>query len=156
MADDERNQTEDQNPPEEQLEQDAASRVTELEGLVAQKDEELTEVNTQILELEQTVANLDSEVVNLKQSLNEAVTSYKTMVVQANPDVPEEFISGDTIESIEGSLMEAKTLVGKVRQGLEAEIVSIKVPTGAPQRTLPDLSSLSPREKIQYAIGGKK
>ena len=102
------------------------------------------------------MANLDSEVVNLKHSLNEAVTSYKTMVVQANPDVPEEFISGDTIESIEGSLMKAKTLVGKVRQGLEAEIVSVKVPTGAPQRTLPDLSSLSPREKIQYAIGGKK
>ena len=36
MVDDELNQTEDQNPPEEQLEQDAASRVTELEGLIAQ------------------------------------------------------------------------------------------------------------------------
>jgi len=30
------------------------------------------------------------------------------------------------------------------------------VPAGAPGRRASDLSALSPREKIQYAIGGKK
>ena len=86
----------------------------------------------------------------------EAVASYKAMVTRSNTDVPEELISGDSIESINESLTNAKNLINKVRQGLEAEITSSKVPAGAPQRTPPDLSALSPREKIQYAIGGKK
>ena len=46
-----------------------------------------------------------------------------------------------------------KALVTKVKQGLEIEISLARVPAGAPERTLPDLSALSPREKIQYAIG---
>jgi len=140
LADDELNQTEDQNSP--GGEELAESRVTELEALVAQKDEELTQANSRVSELEQVVAK--------------AVASYKAMVTQSNSEVPEELISGDTIDSVNESLMKAKTLIGKVRQGLEAEITSSKVPAGAPLRTPPDLSALSPREKIQYAIGGKK
>jgi len=140
LADDELNQTEDQNSP--GGEELAESRVTELEALVAQKDEELTQANSRVSELEQVVAK--------------AVASYKAMVTQSNSEVPEELISGDTIDSVNESLMKAKTLIGKVKQGLEAEITSSKVPAGAPLRTPPDLSALSPREKIQYAIGGKK
>ena len=49
----------------------------------------------------------------------------------------------------------AKALVSRVKQGVEAEVSLAKVPAGAPERTLPDLSALSPREKIQYAIGGR-
>ena len=140
MADDELNQTEDQNSP--GGEELAESRVIELEALVTRKDEELTQANSRVSELEQVVAK--------------AVASYKAMVTQSNSEVPEELISGDTIDSVNESLMKAKTLIGKVKQGLEAEITSSKVPAGAPLRTPPDLSALSPREKIQYAIGGKK
>jgi len=151
------NQTENQNPPPEveELEQSSASRVIELEGLVTQKDEELTKANARIIELEPALADKDSEMAILKQSLAEAVASYKTMVVQANPQVFEELITGDTIVAINDSLEKAKTLVSRVRQGLEAEIASAKVPAGAPERTPPDLSALSPREKINYAIGGR-
>ena len=160
----------DQNPPEaEEIEQSAASDAgaTELESLVAQKDDELAKANVYLIELEQAVASKDDEIVALKQaeadleerltamsnSLAEAVASYKAMVIQANPEVIEELVSGDTIESINESLGQAKTLISKVRQGVEAEISLTKVPAGAPERTLPDLSALSPREKIQYAVG---
>ncbi len=165
MADDELNQ----NPPEVGESEQSGDRVAELEGLIAQKDEELTKANARIIELEQTVANLDSEVITLKQaaaeseeklttinhSLAETVASYKALVAQFNPEVLEELITGDTIEAINESLEQAKTLVSRVRQGLEAEITAGKVPAGAPIRTPPDLSALSPREKINYAIGGK-
>jgi len=144
--------------------------VTELESLVAQKDEELARANARLIELEQAIAERESEIAGLKQtrdeleerltsldnSLAEAVGSYKTMVVQANPEVIEELIGGDTIESINESLNKAKDLVSKVKQGLETEISLTKVPAGAPERTSPDLSALSPREKIQYAIGKTK
>jgi len=144
--------------------------VTELENLVAQKDEELTKTNARLVELEQVVAGKDSEIASLQQtkdeledrltvlgnSLAEAVAGYKSMVVMANPEIVEELISGDTVESINDSLEKAKALVSKVRQGVEDEISLAKVPAGAPERTPPDLSTLSAREKIQYAIGGKR
>ena len=158
MADDELNQTENPNPPEvEELGESAGSeaRVTELESLVAQKDEELGLANTRITEFEQAVAGKDSDIANLKQSLADSVASYKAAIVQSNPEVLAELISGDTIETVNESLEKAKALVSKVRQGLEAEVASAKIPAGAPQRTPPDLSALSPREKIQYAIGGR-
>ena len=90
---------------------------------------------------------------DLSNALAEAVASYKTVVVQANPEVIDELINGDTIEAINESMSKAKDLVSKVRQGVEAEISSAKIPAGAPERTSPDLSALSPREKIQYAVG---
>jgi len=144
--------------------------VAELESLVAKKDEGLAKANAHLIELEQVVSSKDDEIAALKQakaeldegltaisnSLAEAVVSYKAMVVQANPEVIEELISGDTIESINESMDKAKTLVSKVRQGVEAEISLAKIPAGAPERTSLDLSALSPRDKIQYAIGGKR
>jgi len=146
------------------------ARVTELEGLIAEKDEELAKANARIAELEQAVVDKDSDIAALKQSeaeleerlltvnnsLAEAIASYKAMVIQANPEVMEELIIGDTIESINESLEKAKSLISKVRQGLETEISQAKVPAGAPERRSPDLSALSPREKIKYAIGGRK
>ena len=155
-----------ENPPEvEELE--AQEEATELESLVAQKDEELAKSNARLIELERVVAGKDDEISTLKQtteeletrltalnnSLSEAVAGYKAVVVRANPEVIEELISGDTIESINESLDRAKDLVSKVRHGVETEISLAKVPAGAPERTSPDLSALSPREKIQYAIG---
>ena len=138
--------------------------------LLVEKDEELARGNVRIADLEQAVSDRDDEIDSLKQSaadledklsatsdsLAEAVASYKTVIVQANPDVIEELISGDTVESIDESLEKAKSLIGKVRQGLETEISLARVPAGAPERRSPDLSALSPREKIQYAIGGRR
>ncbi|MFC1985386.1 hypothetical protein ACFLWC_00140 [Chloroflexota bacterium] len=162
-------QSGDQSPPEaEELEQSVISKAgDEVESPVAQENEELAKANARLIELEQVVGSKDAEVVTLKQANDElegrltglgnslagAVAGYKDMVVQANPEVIEELISGDTIESINESLSQAKALVSRVRQGLETEISLAKVPVGAPERTSPDLSTLSPREKIQYAIG---
>ena len=132
----------------EELEQ-VRARVVELEGLLAEKDEELAKANTRVAEFEQVVAELESK-------LAQAVSSYKALVVKSNPGVLEELITGNTIDDINASLEQAGTILSKVRQGLEAEMASRRVPAGAPERTLVDLSALSPREKIQYGIGGKK
>ena len=158
-----------QNPPEDELGQSETSgeRVAELENLIAQKDQELASRDTRISELEQAAASLGSEIATLKQavaesddslnklneSLKQAVASYKTLVIQSNPDVPDELVTGDSIEAITDSLASAKELVTKIRKGMEAEVSLARVPIGAPERTAPDLSALSPREKIQYAIG---
>ena len=105
----------------------------------------------------QSVVNPAESITELKTLLADTVAAYKALVVRSNPGVPGELISGDTIEAINLSLESATTLIAKVRQSVEAEIASGKVPAGAPARTVPDLENLSPREKIQYGIskGGK-
>jgi len=153
--------------PEEELEQ-ARARIGEVEGLLAQRDKELVSRDSRISELEQLVVDRDDQIATLKQSvaeleqkltdlnnaLTQAISSYRALVVKTNPEVPEELITGDTIEEIDKSLANAQTLIDRVRQGLEAEIAAAKVPAGVPQRAPVDLSALSPREKIRYAIGG--
>ncbi len=151
----------------ETLSSDKETLATELET----RNGAITELESALGGLEQTVTDKDSEIVTLKQgtvesvekvtalqeSLNLAVAAYKTAVAQANPAVPGELITGDTIEAVDQSLESSNSLVSTVRASIEAEIASGKVPAGAPARSAPDLESLSPREKIQYAItkGGK-
>ena len=130
MADDEMKQSQDP-APEGEAPEDGTARITELEQALAQSEAALKAGN---------------------DSLAEAVASYQAMVIAANPEIPEELISGDGIEAVNRSLEEAKSLISRVKQGLEAEVQASRVPAGAPQRTPPDLSALSSREKIQYGV----
>jgi len=129
---------------------------------------ELESRDATIIRLEQALATKDSEITALKQSLDEAkrtldelgkalpqaVAAYKELIVQANPGILAELITGDSIEEVNESLKNARALMERVRQEMEAEVAKTRVPPGAPQRAQLDLSSLSAREKIQYAIGG--
>ena len=145
----------------------------ELEGLKQEKESmarELKARDTAVTRLEQAVADKESEVATLKQALAEAdtrlnglnntiaeaIASYKAMVVESNPGVFAELVTGDTIDEVNKSLEIAQALIERVRQEMEDEASRIKVPAGAPPRAPLDLSALSPREKIQYAIGGKR
>ena len=123
--------------------------IAELEQAATSKDNEITILKQAIAESEQKLAEINA-------TLAQAVASYKSLVVKTNPEIPAELITGDTVEAINESLENARALVDKVKQGIEAEISRTRVPAGAPQRAPLDLSVLSPREKIQYAIGGKK
>jgi chromosome segregation ATPase len=128
---------------------------------------ELKSRDAAIIRLEQKLASKDSEIVSLKQASDEAeqkmadlsnalaqaVASYKALVVQANPGVLAELITGDTVEEVSESLKNAQALIERVRQEMETEASKTRIPAGAPQRAPLDLSALSPREKIQYAIG---
>lgn len=128
---------------------EAKSRVAELEQLVTEKDEEIDR-------LKRDGEELGERCRTLEESLTNAIAGYKTLVIRSNPDIIEDLIDGETVESINESLKKAKDLVSRVRQGVEAEISKVKVPAGAPERSSPDLSNFSPAEKIRYAIGGNE
>jgi uncharacterized protein (DUF3084 family) len=129
---------------------------------------ELKSRDATIIKLEQALVGKDSEIVSLKQALAEAerkladlgqalsqaVAAYKALVVQTNPGVLAELITGETVDEVNESLKNAQALVDRVRQEMEAEASKTRIPAGAPQRAPLDLSALSPREKIKYAIGG--
>src|SRR4030042_2029860 len=136
-------ETQEQEIPESEEDEAARvkARVAELEQVVSEKDAEITGLKRASEELEERCRTLE-------QSLTAAVTGYKTLVIRSNPDIIEDLINGETIESINESLEKAKVLVSRVRQGVEAEISKIKVPTGQPEISTPDLWTLPPAEKI--------
>ena len=124
-------------------------RIAELEQALADKDEE-------IAALTHSAAELEQRLVDREESLAQAIASYRALAVKYNPAVPEEHIAGESIEEIDASLASAQALINQVRQELEAEMAAARIPAGAPQRTPADLSTLSPRDKIQYAIGERR
>ncbi len=121
--------------------------VAGLEQAVADRDGELAV-------LREKMVAADRQLAEAGDSLFRAVASYREQVTAANPEIPGELITGDTIEAVDRSLENARALVARVKQSLEDETARANVPAGAPQRAPFDLSMLSPREKIQYAIGG--
>jgi len=123
--------------------------ITRLEKAFAAKDSELAT-------LKQSFTEAEKKSVELEKALAQAVSSYRAMIVESNPGVLAELITGDTIDEVNESLKNARALIDKVKQEMEAEVSRTKVPAGAPQRAPLDLSVLSPRDKIQYAIGGNR
>ncbi|PKH46937.1 hypothetical protein KKB3_00241 [Dehalococcoides mccartyi] len=93
-------------------------------------------------------------VTQLEVELRLAVESYRRLMVEQNPEVIPELISGQTVEEINRSLEVSRKLVARVKQSLEKEAVLARVPLGQASRQKPDFSSLSAREKIKYAVGG--
>ena len=131
---------------------DSASRVTELEGLLATRDEELTKASGCLAETEHALADSEQRLSAVTEGLKQAVLSYRSLVVKSHPGVPEEMIKSDSVAEIDLSLKSAQELIGRVKNSLEAERAAVTVPAGAPVRTAPAASALSPREKIQQGI----
>ncbi len=110
------------------------------------------ELQGRIEQLEEGIASRDSELTALKDSLTGAVAKYRAAVMDSAPGVPEELLKGETVEEIDASLELAQGIVAKVRQQFESDVTARSVPAGAPPRTPPDLSALSPGEKIAHAL----
>lgn len=141
----------------------------EIDSLKLENDtlrNELKAAGEKIAGLEKAIVEKDGEIESVRQSLEEsgrvleetkasltgAAADYKELAAQANPGPVAGMIQGETIEQIKESVANARALVEKVKQEIGAENSLIRVPAGAPQRTAPDLSTLSPREKIKYGM----
>ena len=110
------------------------------------------EMQARITQLEQGIASRDGELTAVRRSLSGAVAKYRAAVLTSGSDIPEELVKGESIDEIDTSLELARGIVNKVRQQLEVEAETNKVPAGAPPRMPQDLSALSPAEKIAYAL----
>ena len=112
-------------------------------------DEDLEE---RVRQLEESVASRDNELTALKGALANTVDKYRTAVLATAPGVPDELLKGETVEDIDASLEQARRIVLQVKQQLDSDVATSSVPAGAPPRTPPDMSALSPIEKIAHAL----
>ncbi len=128
-----------------EAEQALSAKITALEAAVAEKE-------AVIVEAKKTLDARAADYSTLKTSFDEAVKSYRKLAVGSNPLFIEELIAGTTIAEIESSMTRAAALVGKVRSKIEEDLKNLTIPAGAPERSGPDTSGYSPREKIAAGI----
>jgi cysteine sulfinate desulfinase/cysteine desulfurase-like protein len=95
------------------------------------------------------------ECEQLKAALDDAVRAYRKLAVGASPLYSDDIISGSSIDEIDSSIKKVNGLVKKMRSSLEAELKELTIPAGAPERSAPDTSGLSPREKIKQGLDRK-
>ena len=127
-------------------------RIQALEARLAQLEAAIEEQRGILAAREEEVQRRGQEAVTLREQLGLAVGHYRELALARAMEVPAELVKGETVEEVDASLAAAQAVVDRVRRQMEARAAAERVPTGAPARTPPDLSGLSPREKIAYAL----
>jgi len=160
---DEQKTAENQSPPPE----DKAAIEAELMAEAIRNDKLVEEATAplrqQIGQLEQELASKTADIEALKTDMLGAtaaylfaVEDYRQLAAQANPFVTLDLLEGGTIDAIKGSVAKANALVSKVKESMQQQAQAFaqlaNVPAGAPGRTEPDMSALSPAEKIAYGL----
>lgn len=124
----------------------------ELTGKVASLETSLTGKTAELGEAKKMLDAQAADITSFKTAGEEAVTAYKKLAVSSNPLFSEDVITGSTIAEVDASMARVTDLAGKIKSKVEAEIKAVSVPNGAPERSGPDLSGLSPREKIKQGL----
>ena len=121
----------------------------------AESEEELVPV-TRVRDLQSSNDKLRADLkeketltMRLQQDMGEAVSKYRDVLLKANPGIPEELIQGNSIEELSSSVEKANAVVEKIKSHIEE---SGRIPAGAPVRSGPDFSAMSPAEKVAYGL----
>ena len=101
---------------------------------------------------QERVAGLEGELSTAREQTREAAARYREALLSASPEVPADMVAGESVEEVEASLAAARQTVSQVRQHLESQAQAGRVPAGAPPRQAPDLSALTPEEKIRMGL----
>ena len=84
-----------------------------------------------------------------------AVERYRAAALAAEPTLPPELVSGESVEELEASLDAARRAVAQIRERLAAEDVESArgFPVGSPARRGPGTADMTASEKIAYGLG---
>ncbi len=134
--------------------EETKAKIAERDAAFGPVKDEMERARVELTERNAEVERLNESTATLNENLARAVNAYREEVVRANPGLTLELVGGETVDEVNASLEKAKGVVELVRKSLESGMAEDRVPAGAPPRTAPDLSSLTPVEKIKYAIGG--
>jgi multidrug efflux pump subunit AcrA (membrane-fusion protein) len=141
---------------------DREARALHLDELNGQLREQLAAAQADLSagqgELSSVQAGLSAaqaEKDDLHARLQAAVGKYREVLLAAAPEVVQEMVGGESIEQVDAAMERARQTVLQVRERLESQAQAGRVPMGSPPRTAPDLSALSPIEKIRLGLGQK-
>ena len=122
---------------------------------LAGRQEEIDALNEQMSAAQADLSIVQAENQDLHARLQAAAQKYRQVLLAAAPEVPEDLVTGESIEEVDASMEEAGQTILQVRERLESQAQSGRVPTGSPPRAAPDFSALSPTEKIRLGLSQK-
>jgi chromosome segregation ATPase len=97
-------------------------------------------------------ASLRSMLEDAEQRNREGAARYRDLAVRVETALPADLIAGETIEAIDASIAQAREIAASVRSHIDAQAQAARIPAGAPQRSAPDLSALTPEQKIRHGL----
>ena len=128
------------------------AQLTHLQDALSEREAQIARLTEALGTAERQGQEQAQRAEGLEEELRRTLGQYRTALLTAAPDVPPELVQGDNVEALERSLASAKQVVTRIRQQLEAKVAADRIPPGAPLRSTPDLSSLSPTEKILHGL----
>lgn len=135
---------------------DRQARAAHLESVAGGLTEDLAAARSLLAERESEVDSLRRAADESRAALAAAVGRYREVALAAEPDLPADLVSGDTLEQVNDSLDAARRTVAQVRSHLEAQAQASRVPAGSPPRSGPDLAGLSAAEKIRLGLARRE
>ena len=138
---------------------DREARAAHLEETLAQLREEQSQLSASLHDAQTQLATRDEELGVLRQeaqavqaSLKTAATKYRDALLASKPEVPPELVAGESVEEVDQQMEAALRMVAQLRGHLESQAQALRVPAGSPARRGPDVSALSPTEKIIHGL----
>ena len=140
--------------------------MSELEASVAGREADaaalrmqLTSVRDEASQTQAALTQRDGDLETLRQALDATVAEartaanrYRELLMASEPDLPAELVYGNSVSEIDDAAVRAHHTVAQVRQHLETQAQSLRVPAGAPARGVPDTSAMTPAEKIRTGL----
>ena len=111
-----------------------------------------TELEQQLEQPRPSGARVKNELSATQKSLAEAVSRYRALLLASTPEAPESMVVGETVDEVDRSFAEAKSLVQRIRRDMEEKLAKERLPAGSPTRGPANFSSLSSMEKIRAAL----
>ena len=100
-------------------------------------------------------AELSTDIEFAHERSRTAAHRYRELVLRTEPSLPADLIAGDDVDAIDLAVTAAREIVGRVRSHIESQAQASRVPAGAPPRTAPDLSALTPEQKIRHGLASR-
>lgn len=105
-------------------------------------------LRAQLARLDVSMTEKAEQIEALGAGLAAATERYRLALQAANPDLPQELLTGSSIQELDEALERGQAIIDQVKANLAKAPERNAVPIGAPARTEPDWSTLSPKEKI--------
>jgi chromosome segregation ATPase len=131
---------------------DAEARAQAALAESARLQTELGAANDAAAAFDADAASLRSMLEESEERNRDGASRYRELAARAEPALPSDLIAGDTIEAIDASIAKARELAESVRSHIEAQAQAARVPAGAPQRSAPDFSAMTPEQKIRHGL----
>jgi chromosome segregation ATPase len=130
----------------------ADQALSDVSARLADKDTRIAQLEASLSEVKRGSEAAAAELSQLKEAHSKAVSKYLDAVRVANSTIPQDIITGQTIEEIDAAVEKAQSIATAVKASLEAQAKEARVPAGAPTRGEISLEGLTPREKIAAGI----